>query len=363
MGKKLTDGLTLKANGTYELVRRIDGKQKSFSSKDPRKVWEKYNAYLRATNEQREDLQKKKQFSSVADEWWNEKQNEIAYGSIRTYKTAKEKAVSQFGNSALEDLDAGQVDVWLKHLGQKYAYKTVSNCLSVVRMICDYAVLRHYIKINPCLSVRVPRNLRRTSRELLTDSQLAAIKGSVDNPDSLLAFLIMYTGARCGEALALQWKDIDFDAKEVHITKAVVHHGNTPIIDKTKTYASVRTIPLLSPLEAILKPLAGSPDDYLLGGKQPFGKSKLNRYWERYTKSIGLCVPKDGGDKWEPLIDRHQIRHEYATILYDAKIDLMVAQRWMGHTDIATTQKIYMHIRQRKMDEAKALVEKQLLDH
>lgn len=357
MARKLTDGLTLRANGTYELVRRIDGKQKSFSSKNPREVWRKYNEYLRASDEKREELQRGRSFAAVADEWWQGKQREIAYGTTRCYKPAYERAVQTFGAARVGEVEPNRIDAFLVELGQKSARNTVANQLSVLNMIFRYAVLKGYCKGNPCQYVSVPPHLAHKTRQLLTPEQLKAVKGSSGQPCSLLALLILYTGARCGEALALQWKDVDFAGHKISITKAVVFHGNAPVIEKPKTAAGVRAVPLLTALETLLRPLADAPERYLIGGEKPLSKSALNRYWERYTKSLGLGSQSQTGDPWKPSIDRHQIRHEYATMLYEAGVDVLAAKTIMGHTDIATTQKIYTHIRESRLDDARTKLE------
>lgn len=345
MGKKLTDGLTLKANGTYEMIRRIDGKRKSFSSKKPREVWEKYNAYLRASDEQREETERGKSFAIVANEWWEEKQREIAYGSLRTYKAAKDRAEDAFGSDKITEITPQQCNAFICSL--KLARNTVSNQLSVLNMIFRFAILKGYTRENPCQYVELPAHLQHSTRKLLSPEQLAAVKASAGKPESLLAQLILYTGTRCGEALALQWKDVDFENNRISITKAVVHHGNCPEIERTKTEAGVRVVPLLSPLKSLLLPLVSAPDDYIIGGKKPLSKSALNRYWERYTKQAGLGH-----------IDRHQIRHEYATMLYEAGVDVLAAKTIMGHTDIATTQRIYTHIRESRIEDARQKLEK-----
>ena len=58
----------------------------------------------------------------------------------------------------------------------------------------------------------------------------------------------------------------------------------------------------------------------------------VTRLIGRYQRELGI--------KLTP----HQLRHGYATILYDAGIDLKTAQAWMGHANIQTTMDIYTHI-------------------
>ena len=42
------------------------------------------------------------------------------------------------------------------------------------------------------------------------------------------------------------------------------------------------------------------------------------------------------------------LRHSYATMLYDAGVDIKTAQRYLGHADIQTTLKIYTHLSEQK---------------
>lgn len=54
----------------------------------------------------------------------------------------------------------------------------------------------------------------------------------------------------------------------------------------------------------------------------------------------------------------HQLRHAYATMLFEAGIDVKDAQELMGHSDINLTRQIYTHIRnERKEETAKKLNE------
>ena len=51
-------------------------------------------------------------------------------------------------------------------------------------------------------------------------------------------------------------------------------------------------------------------------------------------------------------ITAHQLRHSFATDLYDAGVGVLEAQKIMGHADISTTYKIYTHIRESKLEGA-----------
>ena len=40
----------------------------------------------------------------------------------------------------------------------------------------------------------------------------------------------------------------------------------------------------------------------------------------------------------------HCLRHTYATMLYDAGVDVLTAKEFLGHSDIKTTLSIYTHL-------------------
>jgi integrase len=65
-----------------------------------------------------------------------------------------------------------------------------------------------------------------------------------------LVATLMYTGVRSGEALALQWPEIEFDNDNVHIRFGMDRHRNR---GHTKSKHGVRTVLLLPQLADILK--------------------------------------------------------------------------------------------------------------
>lgn len=159
---------------------------------------------------------------------------------------------------------------------------------------------------------------------------------SFDKSFGEFAYTILFTGCRRGEALALQWKDIDFKKNTITVNKSVNYNGdnqNTPIISPhTKSEAGMRTVVMLDCLKNRLQSIKQEPEKYIFGGDTPPTKTALRHKWKKYLKETGLSITP------------HQLRHAYATILYDAGIDVKSAQELMGHSNISLTQNIYTHI-------------------
>ena len=92
---------------------------------------------------------------------------------------------------------------------------------------------------------------------------------------------------------------------------------------------------------------------------QLMSSKTYERHWSHYCKDAGFVTytPIQRTDKrgkpyvyQKPTITltAHQLRHGYATILYEAGIDAQTAKVLLGHSDIAVTLQIYTHIRNKK---------------
>ncbi len=344
-------------DGLFEKKLTIGGKRVAFRAKTEREVMQKIAAY-------EEKQARGLTFEEAAAEWWAQHEPQIRYGSVHVYKAAMARAVEYFGKDPVRQIEAADINAFLQYMAKRgYAQKTVRNQLTVVRQIFLYALMARQIRALPTDGVAIPQGLPSTTRTLAPVSAVEAVKGTTPE-DFLLPALILYTGARCGEALALQWQDIDFDAGTISIAKAVVYHSNRPVISETKTRQGVRIVPLLSPLRDILTQRGrGEKGEYLIGGGEPISKSALNKRWEAYCRAHGLAhrdearSDRAGRTVWACELNRHTLRHEYATILYEAGIDAKVAQELLGHADLSTTMQIYTHIRQNRLKEAAGVLD------
>jgi integrase len=268
-------------------------------------------------------------FKEIAADWKEEHYKQIEYTTQRFYETFYKNAVRYFGQHRIKDITPSIIQGYISGLQKKgYASKTITHNLSVVKLILVKAVIDGVIHVSPAEHISVPRGLKKTKRIPPERTEVEKIKASVNEPFGLFAYFILYTGLRKSEALALQWCDIDLVNREIHVTKAWYPRNNKPYVKRPKTEAGKRIVPLLEPLEKILKP--GPPDDYIFGF--PTGKT-YEIAWNKYRRSIGISCTA------------HQLRHEFVTMLYEAGINEFDAMNIVGHADIATMRNIYTHIR------------------
>jgi integrase len=319
MAKKRSDGLRQKQV-------TINGKRHVFYGHSEREILQKIREY-------KEDATRGRRFEEVADEWAEEHLPTLAYNTQKGYKPALQRIVERFGDKLVKDITPRNISAFLDAFAKTgMARKTVTTQLLVTNLIMDRAVLDGDIDYNPCAAVKVPKGLRKDRREAPTEEEIDIVKHSLDKPFGLFAFFLLYTGCRRGEALALTYGDIDRRNKTISITKSVYHDSNKPKIKAPKTEAGTRQIVLLDVLADALP--TGKKSDLLFPGADGglMSDTYCRHRWNAYCKATGLSITP------------HQLRHAYATILYEAGISDKDAQELLGHANISTTRDIYTHI-------------------
>lgn len=320
-------------DGRYQKVITINGKKHFFySTAATARAAEKDIANQLLQYKEAEE--KGNLFKDVADKWTDYHYPTLEWNTLKQYRPAVKQAIEQFGNEYIKEITSQQIEKYLRRLAAEgYAQKTVKARLLVINLIMKYAVVNGFILYNPCQYIAVPKNLPKTKREGLTEDEMTIVKDSPDKPFGIFALFILYTGCRRGEALALTYNDVDFENSQIHICKTVIWKGNKPEIkDHPKTDAGNRTIPLLNQLKPYIKPSKGLLFPNESGNLMHGGN--ITRLWNKYKKETGLNITP------------HQLRHAYATLLYDAGIDIKSAQYLMGHANIQTTMDIYTHLSQ-----------------
>ena len=312
--------------------------------------------YSKEANEkkaQREILQKIKEFDAyaengntfnkVADAWNTEyrlKHSELNYR--KNLKAAYERIVDYFGQKVyIKDITAKELNLFINKLVLKqYSKKTIATHKSVLNMIFSYAILNAFISYNPMQDIKLPAGLPKKQREIPDNSEIKVVSTHNKGFD-LLPYFLLYTGCRKSEALAIRSEDIDFEKKIIKIRNHVIHDGNTPVFEPVlKTESAEREIILLDRLaDAIPRHFKGFLFSMSGDGKEPLTKSAFAKRWKKYCDTYGINITA------------HQLRHGYATMLFEAGVDVKDAQDLMGHSDINLTRQIYTHIRTKRKQE------------
>lgn len=284
-------------------------------------------------------------FDRVAEAWADERFPTLQNNTLKQYYPCKNEAVSFFMDAPIAEISAMRIKSYLDMLANKgFAKKNHKRTLRRLKTDFHICLRNGVYRKNPCATVKLKfsKDMATAKRQAATTEEEHIIK-SVPNdvPFAFFAKFLLFTGCRRGEALALTPKDIDFENKKVTINKTVEWLGNKPQIKhQPKTAAGNREIPLPDVLLIELKKREKQSYIFQNNKGNLFDNSQITRGWNKLKKEICInCTP-------------HQLRHSYATMLFDAGIDVKTAQKWLGHTDIKTTLDIYTHLSETRQAQA-----------
>ena len=317
----------------------IDGVSKRFYGKTERELNQKIAAWK---------LEKKSgpTFQAVAEQWKEEHFEKLRNGTVMCYTPAFKRSVEEFGDKRINEVTPNDISLLINDLINKsYSGKTVKTQKTVLGMIFNYAIIHGLIYISPVAAIKLPKNMPKKKRVLPSDESVELVKNCTDIPFCEYPYFLVYSGCRRGEGLAMTWGDIDFKNKEITVNKQLLFKNNRPEIQNyTKTEAGSRSIILLDPLRDFLKKMkpkkAKKTDMLFLDEGELYTEKVFRNRWNQYCRTLNIDVTP------------HQLRHGFATMLYEAGIDIKTAQALLGHADVSVTMDIYTHIRQSRMAEA-----------
>ena len=256
---------------------------------------------------------------------------------------------------------------------QGLSASTIKKQRIVYKQIFDYAIMDKVygktIRYNPVQNVKLPEGMPKAKqREAPEDEIVHKIRTHVETAYfGMFAFFLICTGFRRGEALAVRWKDVDFSKGTITCGETISHRSGTAKTAPPKTAQGYRVVPLLPALaEALERPQGAKDTDYVFFGEdpaKPMPQSTYDRRWLHYCKDMGFVTdePETRTSKqgkvyvvhnYKPSLTAHDLRHGYATMLFEADVDAYTAKTLLGHADIETTMAIYTHLRSRKKQES-----------
>lgn len=265
---------------------------------------------------------------------------------------------------------------------------TVQKIHSVVYQVFELAVIDELVRTNPALNAykyfSKTNDVISKPREALTVEQQERFIDFVYSSHIYqrlgnLFTVLLGTGLRIGEALALTWEDIDFDTGIINVYKTMAYKAGEDgrynyRLGPPKTSAGVREIPMLDEVKsALLREKLGQTPKKKFVVEGYSGFVFLNSAGQVYTNSFlydsiqGIVetynreeLMNANRDKRPPVylpkISAHIFRHTFCTRMCEQDVNLKVLQDIMGHRNIRTTMEVYAKAtREKKQDVIKEL--------
>lgn len=324
--------------------------------------------------------------TDMIPEWeqWMDKRLDagtIAPATIRYYKRDwKLYCDDFFKDKTIEQItkETGRDFINFLKLDKKYSRKSITHALTVIGSVYTFLEdIKHIPAENPCIGLKIPRGKHeeKTAKSLTEkDAELLLEILQTASQKWRLFFKIMITtGARPAEVLALRWDDFcqKNGTSVIRIDEAVIAKKDTGwTIGKPKTEASVRYVLLsdlvMDDLEAfrqseqqlLKKSQQQMRHTLLFHGKDPekchSGNApcdRLRSLIRRWNASIEQQILKEKDKEkrdalQEKLIEStraYDLRHTYATLEIGAGMPSNVLAKKLGHVNTQMINTTYVH--------------------
>lgn len=230
----------------------------------------------------------------------------------------------------------------------------VNEVYQQLRFLFRHAVANELLKKDPTENIVKPGYYAGRRRALTSTERQYFIEVGLSDRRYYYYMLMLFCGCRPGEAAAAMGYDIR------------ILEGGLPVLHVrgTKTANSDRMVPIPPELYGHIKDTRPDEPIAMTAGGGPITNNNRTRIWNSFTRQINLAM---GCQTYRnalvppyplaPDLVPYCLRHEYCTELARRGVDLRIAQRLMGHSDIQLTANIYTSFTQDDIaDIARALI-------
>ncbi|WP_307977298.1 site-specific integrase [uncultured Streptococcus sp.] len=282
--------------------------------------------------------------------------------------TIHKHLVPVFGTMKLDKISLPFVQYFANTIAAS-GLKEYKPIIALNKRILQYAVHLQLITRNPAENIIIPK-AQKLEKEVkhLDNEQLKIFLDYLEqlpntyknNYNAVLYRFLLATGLRIGEAVALEWSDIDLEDGTISVTKTfnpVINELSTP-----KTRAGKRVISIDRKTMLMLRLYKVRQEQKFKEMISPYGqhvfsnglapypfRNNLQRMLDDHLEKAGL-----------PRFTFHAFRHTHASLLLNAGITYKELQHRLGHSKISMTLDVYSHLSKDKEKEAVTYYEKAL---
>lgn len=348
MAKKRSNGegaVRRQANGTWrgQIMDgyRDDGKRNivSFTGKTKGEVLDKIRDFKHRREMQGSCVSRQTPFDKWAELWYADYKSQVQPSTYANYRYILNVLKAYFGAKNLRDIKVMDMNRFFDYLNEKALSQSyITKCRAMLIQIFDAAEANELVHYNPA---RKSKSVRAVAGESKKDAfSQAELKYLEENlPDDLLGhsiLLMIGSGLRTQELLALTAEDIAEDGSVITVNKAIKMVGGIPQLGDPKSGRGRRVVPVPKKYRTHALYLRNhSRKQGIWVSQRESGLYDVGVFRKQYYRAIGAIA---GVRKLSP----HCCRHTYISNLERQGVPMELIARLAGHSRITTTDG-YLH--------------------
>ena len=260
----------------------------------------------------------------------------LKYSSKKHYEyIVNVHLVPAFGEMQLRLISRDSIQGFLnRKLKNGLSWRTVKHIRTTFGTLLGAAEAQGFIVSNPARTTKLPRRGPVAEKAAIAPEKIGQLLKALPEPSRSLTWVLVLTGLRIGELLALRWRDVDLTVGCVRV-RQTVYEGR---FDEPKSKRSKRTVPLgIKGIEILsaFQPQSVDPEALVFATRRgtPFSRRNLlNRQLAPTCEKLGM-----------KSVTWHWLRHANATLLDAVGTPLGTVQALLGHSSAEITREIYLH--------------------
>lgn len=280
-----------------------------------------------------------------------------------TYDSPTRKhLIPYFGAARLKDIRPSDIMAFMATI-RNMSFSSQNKCLICLRGIFETAVDNDLIQKNPAKNVRPSKlssDVTTKKRAYTYDQARVVIEFAKTHKYGVDIICLLKGGLRVAELLALPFVcspdngGVDMENNIFCVRQSVSESSSGASISPCKSAKSRRDIPFDHEMAEIIKNVPAGiyytkPDTeyarkYLICNK--YGGYMLPSNWRSrrfyvFKKDFEAYAAKNKYDI--PMLNPHELRHSFGSILYSRGVDIVTISKLMGHASIEITVRLYVH--------------------
>ena len=272
-----------------------------------------------------------------------------------------------FGELKLDKLSVSYIQEFINDLSKEFVH--FGTVHSINKRVLQYGVSLQLIPSNPARDVILPKVVKPDNEAIkfIDYDDLKALMSYMEDIsnkkysyyfDYVLYSVLLATGCRFGEAIALTWSDIDFENATIDINKN--YNRLVDIVGTPKSKAGFRVISIDQKTVNLLRLYKNRQRQLFTDVSSEAPEVVFATPTRKYQNT---AIRQESLDRRLKEIDCprftfHAFRHTHASLLLNAGIPYKELQHRLGHATLAMTMDIYSHLSKDKEKEAVSYYEK-----